>query len=243
MKCPGRERIMTDLQQSLAVLSAHSTRWSLQHKLDSRTYRGSSSFTVSTFKGVWPWTYTAGWSVLTVIFMTVLKGSAVLDGLCQAILWMCLTTQAEIQQINATHRLLCREERWKGASSLFSLVHFWVLICFSESWSHSSALWALGLEYTRDLCTGCTVVQRRKREKIECGFEVRICRAAVRACIGCSNRSRAISPPFSSVFLLCAPCIYIYIYIWYKIAYTENLINYIFTVIDLKLWHTLHHKC
>lgn len=124
----------------------------------------------------------------------------------------------------------------KGASSLFSLVRFWLLICFSESWSHSSALWALGLEYTRDLCTGYTVVQRRKREKIECGFEVRICRAAVRACIGCSNRSRAISPPFSSVFLPCASCMYIYI--WYKIAYTENLINYIFRVIDLKLWHT-----
>lgn len=129
MKCSGRDYIMTDLQQSLA-LSARSTGWSLQRRLDSMTYRGSSSFLVCTFEGVWPWTYTAGWSVLTVICMTVLKGSTALDGFCQAVLWMCVTIQAEIQQVNAAHILLCREE-WR-ASSVLSLVHFWVLICFSE---------------------------------------------------------------------------------------------------------------
>lgn len=32
MKCPGRNFVPTDCQQSLAVWAAHSTRWSLQHQ-------------------------------------------------------------------------------------------------------------------------------------------------------------------------------------------------------------------
>lgn len=96
----------------------------------------------------------------------------------------------------------------RGAINVFSLVAFWILTCLSESWSLSSAVWVQRLEHTRDLCTCCAVVQRRRSEKIEYGFEVRICRAAIKGMLRVCNKSWAVSSPFSSLFLLCVLCIY-----------------------------------
>lgn len=146
---------------SLSSLSVQRIRWSLYTKQTPQfieVYPLSLYAPLKTF-GLG---YAPGWSVLIVISIIVLSTSTVLNGSC--IVYEC--NNPNWSAINSCNPQTNLQRGTMRGAAVYSLL--W----FSESWSLSSAVWALRLEQTIDWCTGCAVALRGKGERLNAALKL-----------------------------------------------------------------------